>query len=205
MTRKRHHPLIRVIHWLAAFLIIAALVMSALVMADIPNDSPEKIQALHRHMATGLLVLVLTALRLVARRRVKRPGVLSSGMRWADWLARTVHRVFDTLILIMIGSGIGMAWQGGLLTVLLGGHPTFPENLDTLTLFSLHRYAAMVLFTVITAHVGGALYHQFILRDGQLSRMGFSLARKKGAKSGVPDNDRPTVEEGVRTADAKVS
>ena len=60
MTRKRHHPLIRVLHWLVASLIIAALTMSALVMPLIPADSPELVDSLRRHMSAGLLVLVLT-------------------------------------------------------------------------------------------------------------------------------------------------
>ena len=111
MTRKRHHPLIRVLHWLVASLIIAALTMSALVMPLIPADSPELVDSLRRHMSAGLLVLVLTLLRFVMRRSAKKPPVLSSGMAWADWLARATHRVFDVLILLMIASGVGMAWN----------------------------------------------------------------------------------------------
>ena len=179
MTHKRHHPSIRVIHWLVAALIIAALVMSALVMPGIPDDSPEKIAALRRHMAAGSLVFVLTALRFLTRRRVKRPAPLSSGMPWADWLARAVHRIFDLLILTMICSGAGMAIVSGVLRIVLGQPGHLPANLDALPLHMLHRYTAMVLFAMLSLHIGGALYHQVILRDNLISRMGFPFPRKR--------------------------
>lgn len=95
--------------------------MSTLVMPGIRNDSPEKIDALRRHMSVGTLVFPLTLARLFVRRRTLRPDFLSSGMIWADWLARSVHRVFDLLILTMIGSGIGMA-------LLVACFPSFSER-----------------------------------------------------------------------------
>lgn len=180
MTRKRHHPLIRVLHWLVAALIVAALVMSALVMPGIPGDSPEKIDALRRHMSAGGLVFVLTLLRFVMRRRARHPKPLSSGMPWADALARAVHRIFDVLILTMIGSGAGMALLAGLPAVVFGGRGHLPASLDALPLHSVHRYTAIVLFAFLALHVAGALYHQIILRDGLLARMGFGLPGKTG-------------------------
>ena len=189
MTRKRHHPLIRVLHWLIASLIIAALVMSALVMSGIPDDSPEKIDALRRHMSAGGLAFVLTLLRFVMRRNAKRPSVLSSGIAWADWLTRAVHRLFDVLILVMIASGVGMALLADLPRVVFLGYGRLPADLNDLPLFAVHRYTAMALFALLVLHVGGALYHQFILRDGLLSRMGFSLPWKRGTQGGEAKAD----------------
>ena len=179
MTRKRHHPLIRILHWLIAGLIVAALAMSTLVMSDIPEHSPEKIDALRRHMSAGGLVFVLTLLRFVMRRGAKKPPVLSSGMAWADWLARAVHCLFDALILVMVGSGAGMAILASLPRVVFQGYGRLP-NLNELPLLAVHRGAAIALFVLLVLHVGGACFHQFILRDGLFSRMGFSLPWKHG-------------------------
>jgi cytochrome b561 len=176
MTRKRHHPLIRVLHWLIASLIVAALLMSALVMFGIPDDSPEKIDALRWYMSTGGLVFVLTLLRFVMRSNTQTPPPLSSGMAWADWLARAVHRLFDVLILTMVGSGVGMALLAGLPRVVFLGYGHLPD-LNSLPLLAVHRYTAMVLFAFFLLHLGGALYHQIILRDNLIARMGFSLRR----------------------------
>ncbi|MFT3848581.1 MAG: cytochrome b/b6 domain-containing protein [Propionivibrio sp.] len=191
MTRKRHHLLIRVLHWLVAFLIIAALIMSALVMPTIPADSPELVDSLRRHMSAGLLVFVLTLLRFVMRRKAKKPPVLSSGMPWADWLARATHRVFDVLILTMIASGVGMALAGGLFPVVFEGVGRLPADLDALPLHAIHRYAAIALFALLALHVAGALFHQFILRDHLLSRMGFGVFRARaGSKDAVTEGGR---------------
>lgn len=193
MTRKRHHPLIRVIHWLVAGGIIAALVMSAFVMPHIPVDSPEMIASLRRHMSTGLMVFVLTLLRFVMRRNAKRPPSLSSGMPWADWLAVVVHRLFDVLILTMIASGITMSYLGGIWQVVFGGHGQLPASLDALPFHAVHRYAAMGLAAMLALHVGGALFHQFILRDGLMSRMGFGWPKRSPVQRPVSIGDEQTV------------
>lgn len=170
--------MIRALHWLVAGLIIAALIMSTLVMPSIRNDSPEKIDALRRHMSVGTLVFLLTLARLFVRRRTLRPDFLSSGMIWADWLARSVHRVLDLLILTMIGSGIGMALLGGLLPIIFGVNSVLPMNLETLPLHSLHRGIGFSLFGLLALHIGGALYHQLILRDGLIGRMAPGFTRR---------------------------
>ncbi|MDR0441604.1 MAG: cytochrome b/b6 domain-containing protein [Candidatus Accumulibacter sp.] len=176
-TGERHHPLIRVLHWLVAGLIVAALTMSTLVMSGIPDSAPEKIDALRRHMSIGSLVFVLTLLRFIMRRAAKIPPPLSSGMAWADWLARVVHRVFDVLILVMIASGAGMALLAGLPRVVFLGYGHLPD-LSELPLLIVHRSAAIALFACLVLHVGGALFHQFILRDNLFSRMCFPLPRR---------------------------
>lgn len=192
MTRKRHHPLIRILHWLIAGLIIAALTMSALVMPHIPVDSPEMIASLRRHMSAGLLVCILTLLRFVMRRNARKPPVLSSGMVSADWLARATHRVFDVLILTMIASGVGMAISGDLFPVVFEGVGHLPANLDALPLHAIHRYTAMTLFAFLVLHIGGALFHQLILRDNLLSRMAFSWPWARAARDGNGEKDMAT-------------
>lgn len=173
----RHAPAVRALHWLLAGLIIAALVMSAFVMPGIRDDSPEKVDALRRHMAVGVFVLVLTFARLSVRRRVTRPASLSSGMIWADWLARLVHRIFDLLVLAMVASGISMAFLGGVFPAVFGLSAKLPASLDSLPLLAWHRGIGITLFVLLALHVGGALYHQLILRDGLIGRMMAGFAR----------------------------
>jgi cytochrome b561 len=169
--------LIQILHWLIAGMIVALLAMSTLVMHGIPDGSPEKIDALRRHMMTGGLVFVLTLLRFVMRRRAERPPALSSGMAWADALARAVHRLFDATILVMIGSGVTMAVLGGLPRVVFFGRGPLPD-LESLPLLAVHRWTAAVIFAMLVLHAGGAFFHEFILRDRLLARMGVSLPLK---------------------------
>ena len=56
---SRCHPLLVAIHWLLAFLIVAALALGALVVVKIPNTDPMKLEALRGHMSGGALILML--------------------------------------------------------------------------------------------------------------------------------------------------
>ncbi|MDQ7989815.1 MAG: cytochrome b/b6 domain-containing protein [Candidatus Dactylopiibacterium sp.] len=171
---RRHHPVIRVLHWAVALMVLAALIMSTFVMSRMPDSDPEKLTASMRHMAVGLLICVGTLARLFYRRRTKRLPALSSGMAWADVLAAIVHRSLDILVLTMVVSGIAMALMSGLPRILLEGG-AFPGEITGLSAFTIHATVAMVLAGVLALHIGGALFHQFILRDGLIGRMGFAL------------------------------
>lgn len=173
MSSQRYHPAICVLHWLVASMIVAALLMSTFVMSQIPDTAPAKLPALMRHMSVGALVLLCSLLRWRLGRKKARPEPLSSGMPWADRLAFLVHRSLDALVLVLVGSGLCMAILGGVPSAVLAGQSQLLAELDLLPLHAVHVYAARLLFALLLLHAGGALYHQFILRDGLLSRMWF--------------------------------
>jgi len=172
MQSNRHHPVIRVLHWAVAFMVVAALAMSTFVMAKIPDQDPEKLAASLRHMSVGLLICLATLARLIYRRKTKRLPALSSGMAWADVLAAIVHRSLDVLVLSMVVSGIAMALMSGLPLIALHGG-AFPAAINHMSAHTIHVVVANVLAGILVLHIGGALFHQFILRDGLLSRMMF--------------------------------
>lgn len=170
MSLKHHSPVIRVMHWSIAGLVIAMLAMSAFIMSKIPDADPEKLAAAGRHMAAGLLVIFFFGIRLHMRHRVGRPSAQSSGMVWADWLAGVVHRLLDVLVGIMIVSGAGMALMSHLpMRILTGG--TFPVEMKTMFLHGVHVAGAWSIATLLVLHIGGAFFHQLILRDGLIWRM----------------------------------
>jgi cytochrome b561 len=91
-----------------------------------------------------------------------------------------MHPFLDGLVIVMIGSGIGMAVLAGLPAIVFGGHGHLPARFDTLPLHSVHAMTARLLVAALVLHVGGALFHHFILRDGLLSRMGLASAKAGG-------------------------
>lgn len=180
MSQNRYHPALSLVHWLVAVLIIAALVMSAFVMSHIPANSPEKIEAIGRHMTAGLMVLVLTLFRFFIRKNTTRPAPALSGMDWADKIVPIVHRMLDIIVLVMLASGISMVVLTGLLPVVISGQGVIPKNLETNMAFTIHAVGAITLAGLLALHAGGALYHQFILRDGLISRIWFRVAKARG-------------------------
>lgn len=172
MSPSRYHLSLRVLHWLIATLIIAALLMGTFVMARMQNSDPSKLFALFKHMMVGGLVLALTLLRLFIRPKTKRPPPLFSGITLADRMVPYVHRIFDVLVLTMIGSGIGIAVLSGLPGALLDGNiARLPDSFSHLPMHTLHVFVGRVLAGIVALHVCGALYHHFFLKDGLMSRM----------------------------------
>src|SRR5205807_2280846 len=85
---SRYHPLLVSLHWLLAMLIIAALALGALVMVNIPNNNPMKLEALRSHMSGGVLILLLMLARLFVRTRTDHPAAASAGPPLRDRLLR---------------------------------------------------------------------------------------------------------------------
>lgn len=170
MSPDRYHPLLRVLHWSIALLIIAALFLGTFVMAPMANTNPGKIFALLKHMLAGLLILALTLFRIFVRKNTTRPAPVSSGIEFADMIVPFVHRVFDLLVFTMIGSGIAMILLAGVPDAIIGSG-ALPASFDHIPLHTLHVWIGRVFMTLIGLHVVGALYHQFICRDRLFSRM----------------------------------
>ena len=179
MSPSRYHPSLRLLHWLIATLVIAALFLGTFVMARLHNADPAKNFTLLKHMLTGVVICVLTVVRLLLRPKTRRPPPVLSGIGFADRLVPYVHRIFDVLILTMIVSGLGIAIACNLPAVVFLGEGSLPSSFDALPVHTLHVIVARVLAGFVALHVVGALYHQFILRDGLLARMSPALGRSR--------------------------
>lgn len=170
---SRYHPLLVGLHWLLALMVIAALALGALVMVNIPNTDPMKIEALRQHMIGGVLILTLMLVRLLVRTRTTHPAAASAGNPLLDRLARASHRLFYVAVLGMAGSGIFMALQAHLPDIVFGGHGSLPRDFWVFPIRTVHYAFSRLLMALIALHVAGALYHTFFLEDRLLRRMWF--------------------------------
>lgn len=104
------------------------------------------------HVAGGAFVLIFTIWRLTLRaQRGVPPAIESSKAQLL--IARLTHIGLYALMILMPISG-SVAWFGGVEAAAQG-----------------HNVLKVVLLALVALHVVGALYHQFILRDGILARM----------------------------------
>jgi cytochrome b561 len=175
---SRYHPALVALHWVLALLIIAALALGAAVMAKIPNSDPMKVEALRSHMAGGLLILTLMLARLAVRVMTRHPATAATGSPMLDRLAWASHRLFYGAVVGMAGSGIVMALQTGLPSIVLGDGGALPADFWAFPVRSVHYLVSRLLMGLIALHVAGALYHTLILRDGLLKRMVFGRRRE---------------------------
>jgi cytochrome b561 len=169
----RYHPLLVALHWVLAVLIIAALALGALVMAKMPNTDPMKLEALRSHMTGGVLILLLMLIRLFVRSRTAHPAPATAGNPLFDRVAWVSHRALYAAVLGMAGSGLFMALQTNLPSILFAGQSSLPADFWAFPVRTVHYLISRVLMALIALHIAGALYHTLILRDGLLGRMVF--------------------------------
>lgn len=153
------------IHWLAAVLIVFMLATGSLVLAELPNTA-EKIGNLRIHMILGGLAGLLVLIRIGLGRAYPAPAAGAG-----EKLAHAGHVLLNLVILFMAMSGMLLALQSGALdAVFFGG--VLPEDFKSFTPRQVHGILSRVAMGLIAVHVLAALYHQFIVKDRLLSRMG---------------------------------
>lgn len=170
---RRYHPALVVLHWLVALLVLVGLVMGTFGLSTLPNSSPDKIGTLRGHMIAGGAILILTLLRLLVRRVTVHPPPVPIGFELADRLAPLAHGGLYLAVLAMAGSGIAMSIGAGLPAIVFGGQGSLLADFSHLAARNVHGIVAKLLMALVALHVAAAVYHQWVRRDGLLTRMGF--------------------------------
>ncbi|WP_323003987.1 cytochrome b [Denitromonas sp.] len=153
------------IHWLAAALIFFLLITGTLVLADLPNTA-EKLDNLRIHMILGSLAGVFIVARIFMRKRKPAPPPVKG-----EKMARIGHMALNLAILLLVFSGVVLALQSDTFSAVFGSG-ALPEDFMAFTPRKIHGFASRVAMGLIALHVLAALYHQFIVKDKLLSRMG---------------------------------
>lgn len=166
MTTFRYANSQIAIHWLSAVLIAFLLVTGTLVLADLPNTA-QKIGNLRIHMILGGLAGLLVIVRIVLRKRLPVPPPVQG-----EKLARLGHMTLNLLILLLVFSGMMLALQSGTFDAVFGSG-VLPEDFKQFTPRKIHGLASRAAMGLIALHVLAALYHQSIVKDRLLARMGF--------------------------------
>lgn len=171
----RYGAVAMAMHWATAAAILG-LLGSGLIMEGMEADL-SKLQLLRVHATIGILVLVLTLLRIAwwafAERKPEEPAGMPS---WQRTAARWVHRLFYIVILIMGASGLAMLALSGTGPILFAGAPGPLPDFALYPPRALHGLGAWIMMALIAAHVAAALYHQLVLKDRLLGRMGLGRA-----------------------------
>lgn len=171
---QRYHPLLVVLHWVMALMILVALAAGGLVLANMDPDSPDKVKGLGGHMIFGMAIGVLLVLRFVTRTRSTHPPRATTGNNLMDRVGGWTHWGFYILIAGMVLTGLATAFGAGLFPIVYGGAAdTLPPALATMPTRVAHGVIATLLVALIALHLVAALYHQFVLKDGLLRRMWF--------------------------------
>jgi cytochrome b561 len=165
------------LHWLLAVLLIGEFAFGVW-MHELPF-SPARVKYFNWHKSVGVVILLLTLLRLVWR-FTHRPPPLSAATQAAmpAWQKAAHHGVLAAMYLLALGiplAGWAYSSASGFPIVLFGTVP-WPDLMaadkEIAPLFkAAHKLLALGLALAVLAHIGAAFKHHFIDRDGLLDRM----------------------------------
>ena len=172
-ARQGYSGAAKAIHWLIAVLILLQFVISVL-MPDI-GPKATSLTLINLHFSVGLLLLILTAIRLANRWRHPVPLDTRDSPAWERRAARATHRVF--YFILLVGPFLGWASASAhRMSVTLFGLFTLPDLAQprarwALTAGDVHAVMMWTLLGLVALHAAAALYHHFVRRDGVLLRM----------------------------------
>ena len=161
------------LHWLMALLLIGLLALG-FYMHDLPL-SPEKLNLYAWHKWAGVSAFLLVLVRL-SWRLGHTPPPLPAGMpRTMQLAAHAGHLVLYVLMIAIPLSGWLMSSAKGFQTVWFGVLPIpdlLAKDKETGELLALvHKSLNLLFVAAILGHIGAALKHHFIDKDGLLDRM----------------------------------
>lgn len=162
------------LHWLVAALIVAAFMLGT-VMVDIPGLTPTKLKYFSWHKWLGVTVLALVAVRLLWRLTHAAPAYPAAMPSWQKGAAHALHGLLYLLMFAIPVSGYFYSLAAGVPVVYLGVLP-LPVLMDPSpewkgVLKQVHYALNMTLLAAFALHLGAALKHHFIDKDGVLKRM----------------------------------
>ena len=159
-------------HWIIALLIILAWPLG-IYMHDLPL-SPTRLKLFNWHKWAGVVILALSALRLLWRLTHRPPPALPMP-RWQSRAAHATHLGLYALFFAVPLVGWAYSSASGFPVVAFGllPLPDFVPVDRSLAgvLKQMHGVLAFSLAGLVALHVAGALKHQFVERDGLLLRM----------------------------------
>lgn len=161
-----------IFHWGSALLLLALFGLGWRMVGLALSPAKFELYALHKSL--GLVALAVAGLRLLWRLFKGAPHSID-GSVWPRRAAGAAHVLLYVLLFVMPFSGwlfnslVGFPLSFfGVADVpaLAAANPTMKEMARL-----AHIWVGYFLLVLIAAHIGAALYHRFVLRDGTLERM----------------------------------
>jgi cytochrome b561 len=173
----------RLLHWGMAVLVLAT-VPAGFLMVQEGLDRATQNALFIFHKNVGVLLLLLILVRLAYRATHPAPPLPPGLPGWQALAARATHVALYALLLVMPVAGYVRVKAGGFPIEALDamGVPSLVPRSDELAQVAkaIHFYGALAIAAVILLHVGAALQHGILRKDGVFSRMWPPVAGRRG-------------------------
>jgi len=176
---KKFTPLSRVLHWLTAALVFAALLIGFVMVNTISGHGA----LVMVHKSLGALILLLMVVRVVNRLTHHPPAWPPTIGALEGKVVVLSEKLLYTLLLLQPLVGWAMLSAAGGPVVVFGAlrlPRIAPFDAQVFWILrQTHSVIAYTLMVVIAAHISAVLWHTFALRDRLIERMTFAMGRKR--------------------------
>jgi len=167
----RYNTVMVILHWALAIFILGMLFIGAVVLDEMDSDNPQKVLLLKLHIIAGAGILLFTLFRLGVRIFTPQPAPLPGTKKWMAILSNAIHYLLYLFTILTAIAGVVLATSADLPAILFSHAGVLPRDYEEYLAHEQHEvFAELLLFTILL-HVAAALYHQFMLKDGLMSRM----------------------------------
>ena len=175
----RYGAIAQSMHWFVVVLVILAWVLG--VSDDLLPKGPARAAGLYIHITAGLLVIVLTLVRLLWRTADPSPPAERtefgdwSFAGWMDLGARLAHFGLYVLLVAVPLVGIAVQFAKGNALPVFGlfdiASPWSADRAFARNLKGIHELLAHGLLALAALHAAAALVHHWVFGDRTLTRM----------------------------------
>lgn len=143
-----------ILHWVVAALILFNFLTGDFMEAALRDAMQQGVSlGPTPHVIAGIIILALVLWRMAIKAKRGAPGPLPGESAQMNKLAHLGHLALYAVVILTVISG-GLTWGAGLRAAA-----------------DVHDVLTTLLMILVAGHVGMALYHQFVKRDGALMRM----------------------------------
>lgn len=159
------------LHWLLAILIILMLIVGY-SLDSIPKDY--KGMVYNTHKLTGICIFILGVIYILWTLINVRPRSIGFRWRFEIYLARTVHFLLFTTVVVMPLAGLigaSASGKGPMIGDFKIQLPIAQNKALVSVAFSVHRAIAVLIIILVALHTLAAFFHHCIRKDKVLVRM----------------------------------
>ncbi|MEO8343956.1 MAG: cytochrome b/b6 domain-containing protein [Gallionella sp.] len=163
-----------IIHWLTLALLIAAWYLGD-SLGEATDDSKATLAGYIFHISAGGTILLLSLFRFYFRRKDGTPPLVVDTPMY-QVLARWVHYLLYAALVLLPLSGITILLTSKAGPALLAGDANLlpkEHGYRGVLAHVVHEQLVTVLIVLVVVHILAAIKHQFIMKDGLMSRMVF--------------------------------
>lgn len=179
-ARPRYGLAQRALHWIVAALVAGAFAGGQVIeeygfeglVAAFGQDLTNAIYAGHK--SAGVLVLCLMALRLAVRLSGGKPAYDPPLPDWQRRAGDSAHAALYALLFAMPVLGWLATGAGGFPVQVFSLQlpPILAKDAElSKTLYELHGLVGSLIALIVVVHVGAAIWHGLVRKDGVFSRM----------------------------------